>query len=117
VQVGHFLFHDARIGMMNRVAGFMEEPEERARAPDFWTVRTTTAYFFVSAETAAQVMKQLRRLWRGRWLRFVDLSGAQIVVATRDVTLVGEATAEQRAFDRALMKALSEESEEARPWE
>jgi hypothetical protein len=104
--------------MLSRVRGYADEPEERARAPDYWLVRTASVYYFVSADVAAQLLKQLgRRIWRPRWLRFVDLSGARIAVPTRSVLEVGEATAAQRAFDRALMKALAEEAEEPRPWE
>jgi hypothetical protein len=117
---GAFLFSrpEAMMVMMSRVRGYADEPEERARAPDYWLVRTASVYYFVSADVAAQILKQLgRRIWRPRWLRFVDLSGARIAVPTRSVLEVGEATAAQRAFDRALMKALAEEAEEPRPWE
>lgn len=100
----------------NRITGFEEEPEERARAPDYWGVRTSNAFFFVSAETAAHLMVQLHRRWRPRWLVFRDLSGALITIRSRSVEFIGESSAEQRAYDRALMKALAEESEEPRPW-
>lgn len=101
----------------NRLNGFMDEPEERARAPDLWVVRSVSGCIYVSAQTAHMVLAKLGRLWRPRWLRFRDLSGSYIQVPTRSVLVVFESTAEQRVRDRELQQALDKEaSEEERPW-
>lgn len=94
----------------------MEEPEERARAPDYWEVRGDCAFVLVSGETAQWIIAQLHRLWRPRWLRFRDLSGAEVMLPSRSIDHVCESTHEHRAFDRRMRRILEAEDDDARPW-
>lgn len=104
--------------VLNRITLRSEEPEERARAPDYWLVQARSGTFAVSAEVAARIKSELRRFWRPRWIRFVDLSGSEIQLASKMIEMVGESRSSQRAFDRMLRRALeAEDRHDTRSWE
>jgi hypothetical protein len=102
--------------VMNRMSGVFEEPEEHARAPDYWEVRGRCGVSMVSAETAQKIIADLSRIWPPRWIRFRDLSGSEVMLPTRSIDWVWESKGAQRAFDRRMRRLLeAENDEEARP--
>jgi hypothetical protein len=98
--------------------GAFDEPEERARAPDYWEVRGRCGVVMVSAETARTIIAELSRIWPPRWIRFRDLSGSEVMLPSRSIDWVWESKGAHRAFDRRLRRMLeAEDEEDPRPWE
>ena len=91
--------------MNNRLLSYFEANG----APEYWLVRGRWGYAYVSREVAQNLMSQLRRWLRPRWVCLNDLSGSQIWVLTSTIELIGESTFEQRAYDRDLRRQLEAE--------
>jgi hypothetical protein len=102
---------DGRKKMMNRLQMYLE-PDEPECAPEYFFVRGTFGCAYVSRATARYIIRQVERWLRPRWTRFTDLSGSEICVPTRGITLVSEATPAQRETDRKLRKLLEKEENE-----
>lgn len=103
--------------MINRLMSYFEEPQERFEA-DFWTIGVECGYLYVTRETAEDVMRQLNRFWRPRWLRFTDIFGSTVVIRSQEVQGVYECTGEQRALEREFRRArFREEQPDRPPWE
>jgi hypothetical protein len=104
---------------MNRLKQYLEDNEEPLMPEgDYWVVETRSEYWVVSADTARAVERVLTRLWRPRWIGFVDLTGGHRRVRTDLVECVFESTTAQRAYRRAFDRERRlEEKADRRPWE
>lgn len=103
---------------MNRIKAYFEEPEDVPAVDDYFVVMTESGYFVVAPDMAAQVLTQLRRFPRPRWIRFIDHVGSAINVRANTVEAVIESTTAQRQGDRDFRRArLLEEKADHRPWE
>jgi hypothetical protein len=72
----------------------------------------------VTRATAAQVVAQLGRFRRPRWLHFADHVGAAIHLRADTVDAVFESTIGQRQAERDFRRARKlEERADHRPWE
>jgi len=103
---------------MNRLASYLEEPQEPELDESFFIVETTSYWFPVTADTARRIERQLDRWWGPRWITFTDLYGGRRRVLRSTVDLVYESTPALRAAARAFRRARKHESEtERNPWE
>src|SRR5688572_4007420 len=82
--------------MNNRLLSYFEANG----APEYWLVRGRWGYAYVSREVAQNLMSQLRRWLRPRWVCVIDLSGSVIWSRSCDIDMIAESTPEQRASDR-----------------
>jgi len=97
---------------------FGEEPEERLPEEEFYIVAGEAGYFVVASDTAQRIARELARRRPPRWIVFRDLAGSEIRVRPSKLNVVCESTAEQRAYDRALNRALkAEDQQDRRLWE
>ncbi len=108
-----------RTMVINRLqAYFGEPPEERPPAGEFYIVAGGAGCFFVSRETAQDIVRQLGRRRPPRFITFRDLAGSEVRLRPGKIDMVYESTGEQRARDREFNRTLREEGEEDRPaWE
>ncbi len=103
---------------MNRIKAYFEEPEDVPAVDDYYLVMTAAGYYVVTPDAVAQVLVQLRRFPRPRWVRFTDHVGAAIHLRTDTVTAVVESTTAQRQGERDFRRARDlEEKADYRPWE
>lgn len=102
--------------VINRLQEFFgEPPEERPPAGEFYIVAGQAGCFFVSRETAQDVMRQLGRRRPPRFITFRDLAGSEVRLRPGKIDVVCESTAEQRGRSPEFNQALGEEGEEDRP--
>lgn len=84
---------------------------------DHFTIEGAAGFFYVTHDTAADVVRQLTRRWPPRWVGFVELHGARVRVRSRDNNCISE-TAHQRQLERDFTRALRRErKKDRRPWE
>ncbi len=103
---------------MNRLKAYFEEPEDVPAVDDFFLVLSAAGYYVVTPATAAQVVAQLGRFPRPRWLRFSDHVGSTIHLRADTVHAVVESTTAQRQGERDFGRARRlEEKADRRPWE
>ena len=103
---------------MNRLKQYLEDEEPLMPEGDYWVVETRSEYWVVSADAARAVERAVTRLWRPRWIGFVDLTGGHRRVRTDLVECVFESTTAQRAYRRAFDRARRlEDKADRRPWE
>lgn len=91
----------------------LDEPVE---VREFYMVRAACGYFFVSQAAARELLILVHAWLRPRFVRFRDLSGADINLATDSIQMIAESTPDQRAFDRQLHRMLEEEAGGGAPW-
>lgn len=104
--------------MINRLAKYVEEPEDEKPEGDFWEVSGEAGWFYVTRETAHRLSRLLARRRPPRWLCFTDIFGAEVQVLTKEVSRISQSTAAQRAAERRFRKARQEEEKADRnPWE
>lgn len=96
--------------MIKRIAQYFGPFEGRQALEDYWVITTATAWYAVTRETADEVREQLSGHFEPRWIRIVDIFGAEAQVRAGDVFVISESTSEQRAGYRALSQALEEEA-------
>jgi hypothetical protein len=97
--------------MMNRLLGRLG-PEEPPEGPEYYTVRGGFGCILVPRAAALALMRQLRRWIHPRWVRVIDMSGAEIWLPSNTIRLVAESTAAQREYDRKLTRLLDEEDKD-----
>ncbi len=104
--------------MINRLKEYHGEPEERAPADDYFEILCESEFHYVSRETARSIVRQLRRAWVPRWIRFTDLAGSEVEVRSRLIESVHESTTVQRQARRDIQRARKQERKtDPRPWE
>jgi len=105
--------------VINRLQYFFgPEPEHRPPNEDYFIVAGEGGCFFVARETARDIVRILALRRQPRWIIFRDLAGSEIRVQPRRLIGVYESTAEQRARERAFMRArLLEAQRDDRAWE
>src|SRR5688500_14661321 len=104
--------------MTNRLKQWMEEPEDRPPAGDYFEIGSDAGMWYVSRETGEALAVLLRRRWPPRWLRFVDIFGASVCVLTRTGNVICESTGTQRQTERAFRRQRRrEEKDGIPPWE
>jgi hypothetical protein len=94
-----------------------EGHEEEPHAGDFYVVACEYSTWYVSAETAARIGEVLDRLWRPRWIKFVDVSGSRVWLQTGVVEAVYESTEAQRTRDRDFHHRRRREEKADRRWD
>ncbi len=105
-------------GIMNRIKAYFEEPEDVPAVDDYYVVLSETGGYVVTAAVAAQMLAQLRRFPRPRWIRFTDHVGSAIHLRTDTVQGLVESTTAQRQGERDFRRARQlEEKADHRPWE
>lgn len=104
--------------MINRLKDLLGEPEERKPDEDYWEVEGKAGWFYVSRETALDLVGRLARLRRPGWVSFRDLFGAEVWVRSDEVSRVAECTIAQRTAEREFRRdRRREEKADRRPWE
>lgn len=76
---------------------------------NYYEVKGEFYTWYVSAETAVEIGKQLERRWRPRWIKFVDLHGARVWARGDSIFHLTESTERQRFRQRELSFMLSKE--------
>ncbi|NIU79518.1 MAG: hypothetical protein GWN71_40075 [Gammaproteobacteria bacterium] len=103
--------------MINRLKPYLNEPDEGS-AGDYYVILADFDTYYVSRAVADRVTRTLGRPWPPRWIRFTDLTGADVRIRARLIHTVQECTAAQRATARELRRAQRrEERADRRPWE
>ncbi|HEX7917812.1 MAG TPA: hypothetical protein VF454_00335 [Gemmatimonadales bacterium] len=83
---------------------------------DYFVVTTRScAWWPVSTVMARHIERQLDRLIPTRWIRFVELSGATILVRADEIIDIAQCSADQRAERRAF-GALMQQEREGERW-
>ena len=101
---------------MNRLSSYFEESP--GALGDYFIVAGEFGVVYVRPETARYIESMLDRLWPPRWIEFRDRVGSHVRVRARQVRVVVECTAAQRASERRLERAREREEEsDGRPWE
>jgi hypothetical protein len=104
--------------LINRLKPFMEEPEERPPATDYFEIQCDTGVYYVSRDEAHRVACLLQRRWPPRWIRVTDIFGAELRLLRRTITAICESTDAQRAHERNFRRARrAENRQDRRPWE
>ncbi|HEX2205193.1 MAG TPA: hypothetical protein VHG91_17915 [Longimicrobium sp.] len=94
-----------------------EERDGRFVAGDWFVVEARTESFYVSAETAARVSRQLDRRWAPRWLKFVDITGARVWVRASLIESIHESTEDARGREREFHYRRRKEEMADRRWD
>ena len=94
----------------NRITRYVPPGEDRA--PAYYVVRTAELHLRLSPQNGRALAQTLRKWLRPRYVRVVDISGAEIWLRPRDIELVAESTPEQREVHRRLSKQLEKEDED-----
>lgn len=102
---------------MNKQKQKAETPEQRSGPGDYYEVVSQYGNWFVSAETAARVGRELDRRWGPRWIKFVDLHGGRAWVRSDSIEYVAESTETQRTRDREFGYLRSKEDRRERRWD
>ena len=106
---------------MNRIANYLDEPEEPPELPslgDYYVVAGDFGRIAIDADQARHITAVLDG-WRPRtWLEFRDRAGSLVRVRVRHVRSIVESTVAQRAADRRLERAQrNEEKADRRSWD
>lgn len=88
----------------------MADNPQRPTAGDYFVVSTGSTTWWVSTAMARHIEATIDKWPRTRWVTFIDLSGARVRVRVSQVNWILQSTVEQRAFDRALTRALHQEA-------
>ncbi len=96
---------------MNRLKALFEEPEELPALEHYFIVWAESGYYVVSPRTARDLLAQLRRFPRPRWVRFIDHVGAVILLRTATVQGLVESSRAQRQAERNFGRARRQEEE------
>jgi len=99
-----------------------QRSEEQERIPpgagDYFVIQCRdSSWFYVSTVMARAIDRKLGRLFRPRWITFVDISGSRIRLRTDDITSLVQLTAEQRDQGRAFDRDRSQENRNDRDWD
>jgi hypothetical protein len=106
--------------MLNRIRGVAEEPFDDGDVPygDFVVVSGAFGCAYVTHDTARTIERALDRARPPKWVAFADRVGSRFRVRTREIRVLCESTAEQRAADRRYDRARRlEERADRRSWE
>jgi len=104
--------------LINRLKPFMEEPEERPPVAEYFEVICAATTYYVSRAEARRIASLLERRWPPRWIRAVDVFGAEIRVLRRTIAAICESTESLRQHERTFRRARrSEEKQDRRPWD
>src|SRR5262245_1543553 len=87
------------------------QPSEE-NGPEYFVVVTPRAWLRVSPQTARVLSRTLRKRLQPRWVRVVDITGSEVLLRPRDISLIVESTPDQRALDRKLSKQVDAEEED-----
>lgn len=104
--------------MINRLKTFMEEPGEKPLVAEYFEILCDAGTYYVSRSEAHRIAALLQRRWPPRWIRTVDVFGAEVRVLRRTITAICESTESLRQQERTFRRARrSEEKQDRRPWE
>jgi hypothetical protein len=95
---------------MDRIRETSEWPEDQLLARDYFVISTLRDSWAVSSRMAQHVEACIDATPAARWVRFVDLAGARVRLATRWIESVAQCTAEQRDVMRAFRRAREQEA-------
>lgn len=84
---------------------------------DYFVIAGEFCTWYVSTEMARFIESCLDARRPAKWVRFVDLAGARVRLRVRQIEYIYQCTAEQRAFQRKLYRALDREVNEEKDWE
>lgn len=102
---------------MNRLRT-REDPAHPAAGPgDYFVVSTPDTNWCVSARMAEAIERVITARWPARWVTFVDLYGARVVVRTRLVQHLAQCYADNRAAYREFNRAHGREQKADRDWD
>lgn len=102
---------------MNRLRTREEAAQPGAGPGDYFVVSTLDTNWCVSARMAGVVERAVTARWPAKWVRFVDIYGARIVVRTVTVLSVAQCYADNRAAYREFGRAHNREQKADRDWE
>ncbi len=103
---------------MNRILKLLKGPAEEPQYGDFVVVSGAFGSACVTHATAREIERQLDRRWGPAWVVFRDRVGSRFRVRAREIRVLVESTAAQRAADRVLERARRrEESADEHPWD
>jgi hypothetical protein len=78
---------------------------------DYFVVAGEFCTWYVSTEMARFIESCLDVRRPAEWVKFVDLAGARVRLRVRNIAYLAQCTAEQRAFQRLLYRALDREQQ------
>ncbi len=96
-----------------------EEQDEPAKqvAGDYFVVSARSCSWVVSTEMARFIEACLDKRLGIKWLKFVDLHGSRVRLASRYVEYIHQSTTEARAADRRFQRELRQEQKQDRNWD
>ena len=104
--------------MTNRIQHLLDERAESPHNGEYFVVAGEFGQVFVARQTANRLRILLRRVFTPRWIEFRTFTGSLMLVRTRQLHMIVESTAEQRAAARQIWRDREEEeSTDRRPWD
>jgi hypothetical protein len=102
---------------MNRIERYFRKTADYESYGDFVAVMGTFGWVAVTHEVAHTIRRTLDKRRAPAWIEFYDRVGSFIRIRPADIRCLTESTVEQRAAERKLYRAKSEEEKADRDWE
>ena len=96
---------------------FPEAAGEPPNAGDYFVLETTFSAWYLSAEMARAVDRDLNASPLPEWTVFVDVTGARVRLRTVRIESLVQCTADQRASGREFHRRLKREHDADRKWD
>ncbi len=94
--------------MAAKHSGQREEP----LYPEYWMVETPFTCYSVSTPIARVIQRELGRWPRRRWISFVDISGARVLLQANWILSLEQSSPDIRAMWRRIAKERKQENPE-----
>jgi hypothetical protein len=101
---------------MNRIERYFKKTADYENYGDFVAVVGTFGWVAVTHDVARTIRSTLDKRRTPSWIEFYDRVGALIRIRPADIRCLTESTVEQRAAERKLYRAKSEEEKSDRNW-
>jgi hypothetical protein len=102
---------------MNKTRQKMETPDSRPGPGDYYELVSRYGSWYITAETAVRIGRELERRWRPRWIKFLDLHGGRAWVRASAVEHICESTERHRTGDREFHYLRRKEDLRDRRWD
>lgn len=108
---------DIKMITMNRIERYFKKTADAESYGDFVAVVGAFGWVAVTHDVALTIRMTLDKRRTPTWIEFYDRVGSLIRIRPTDIRCLTESTVEQRAAERKLYRAKSQEEKADRDWE